>query len=134
MSADKKHIVKAESLPGVDMSVMDLTSLASVKVVLTHVVSPLYKKGISGYISLAARLQPGEVIRVGDFGILYRIVAEARHPKKPDGGILHKVNRADGFSITSQDIDGIHKNQSVVIVSRRTFSQIFNQGTKPFFK
>ena len=127
---DEKIIVKKNNLPGVDLSLVDISLFSSVKVIYTKVVAPMYKKGHYGYIALKDRLDNGDVIQVGDYKILYRILGQMRF--SPEGGILHKVKRVDAFNITSQDIQGIHTGNTARITNRRSYDQIMAQISKPY--
>lgn len=127
---NKKIIVKKHNLPGVDLSLIDISMLSAVKVIYTKVVAPMYKKGHYGYIALKDRLDDGDVIKVGDFGMLYRSLKQERF--SPEGGILHKVKRVDNFNITSHDLNGIHKGDTARITNRRSYDQIFAQISKPY--
>ena len=124
---------KEFNFPGVNLALLEIAgSTSSVRVVVTKVVTPLYKKGPYAYISLKDRLDDGEVIRVGAYEIHYRSKGQKRG--KPDGGILHRVVRVDGENITQHDIDGIKKGDTAFITNRRTYTQIFNQKIKPYTK
>lgn len=121
---DETKIVKAQYYPGgVDLTIADLTPVHTVRVCVTKVVEGILKKGHQSYITLKDQLLPKEIIQVGDYDILYKIVTLPKAHRK--GGWTHKIIRVDGYNITQHDINGTREKQRVLIKSRESFQQIF---------
>lgn len=124
---DKKIIVKSSYLHGVDMSIADLVRVSAIPVSITYTTSEMYKKGSQAFVVLKDKLMPGEVIQVGDYSIKYKIVSLVSPHES--GGWVHRVKRVDGYNITQLDIDGIHPKQKTLIVSRKSYNQIWDEAT-----
>lgn len=126
MASDEinKIILKSEHLPGVDLSVLDLRLVSSVKVGITKVTKPIYKVGKLTYIGVKEKLDNGDVIQVGNRALLYKV---RRHKKADDKyWNIYEIKRIDGSFTTSLDMEATKVGQKVRIVSRQSFEQIFN--------
>lgn len=119
-----KIIMRSNRLQGVQKSFNNLEMVSSVRVGVTKLTSKIFKeKGIS-YIGTRESLSVGDVIQVGNFSILYKVVKY--HKKTDDKGNIYRIKRVDGFNITSLDIDGTKVGQKVIIKNRRSYQDIFN--------
>ena len=119
-----KIIMRSNRLQGVQKSFNNLEMVSSVRVGVTKLTSKIFKeKGIS-YIGTRESLSVGDVIQVGNFSILYKVVKH--HKKTDDKGNIYRIKRVDGFNITSLDIDGTKVGQKVIIKNRRSYQDIFN--------
>lgn len=130
MNVGDKNDNKVKNWPGVNYASVDFGMVSSVKVTTTRVVQPIFKKGRFGYIALKDILDIGDVIKVGNFELLYRCLNQEK--PKSGGGYLHKIKRVDNNSITEHDLSSIHKGDKVHITNRRSFDQMFLQATKPY--
>lgn len=112
MSVDKEKIIlKTDRLEGVDKSIYDYTQLQTVPIVQTRVSKSMYKRGRHTFLGIKERTNVGDVIRVGDFRILYRVIKLVR--MEVHGGI-YKILRVDGSNTTQLDLDGARKGKRVV--------------------
>lgn len=124
MADNDKLIIKTESLPGVDLSVVDLTLVSSVKVGITIVKKVMYKKWGKTYIGVRDQLDAGDVIQVGNLGIKYKVQKLVQLTDRE--GYIYRVRRVDDANTTQLDIDAIALKDKVRIVSRKTFEQLMN--------
>lgn len=125
MSVEDKIIIKRVRLEGQDLSLIDFRQVASVPMSVIKVSGPMFKKGLQTFITLAEGVEPGDIIQVGNYGIKYKIVKFAKMTVK---GRLFRVIRVDGFNITQHDIDGIKIGQKARVVSRKSFTQLFEEA------
>lgn len=124
MVDNEKIILKTDALPGVDMSIIDLSAVHTVRINVTEVTNIMYKIGRQTFIGIKEPLDVQDIIQVGGLGLKYRV---RKLEKMTDrNGYIYKVKRLDGASTTQLDIDAIHLGQKVRVVSRRTFEQMFN--------
>jgi hypothetical protein len=119
-----KIILKRSALPGVDMSISDFTQVHTVKVVWSKVTKKMYKEYKQTFIGLKDKLDAGDVIRVGNLGLSYRVIKLSKVTEKE--GFIHRVQRLDGNSTTLTDIDAIEVGDKVKITNRRSFEQMIN--------
>jgi hypothetical protein len=120
----KKIILKRDALPGVDMSISDFTQVHTVTVVWTSVTKKMYKKFKQTFIGIKEKLNAGETIRVGNLGLMYRVIKLTEYTENE--GFIHRVQRVDGASITGTDIEAIEVGDKVKITNRRSFEQMIN--------
>lgn len=121
---NNKIILKTNSLPGIDMSVIDLSLVSSVKVGITKVTNKIYKIRSQTFIGTRDQLDVQDIIQVGFFGIKYRV---RKLEKMTDrNGYIYKIRRLDGAATTSLDMDAVKLGAKVRIVNRKTFEQLFN--------
>jgi hypothetical protein len=119
-----KIILKRSALPGVDMSISDFTQIHTIKVVWSKVTKKMYKEYKQTFIGLKDKLDAGDVIRVGNLGLSYRVIKLSKFTEKE--GFIHRVQRLDGNSTTLTDINAIELGDKVSITSRRSFEQMIN--------
>lgn len=126
MSEPTKTVMKHNSWPGIDQSIIDFDQVHTVKVLRTKIVETLHKKGIIAYIGVKDGLLSGEIIQFGNFGQKYKVVGPTKKVL-PHGGYQYRVKRVDGYSITGTDIEATAVGQVVKIKNRRSFDTMFNQ-------
>lgn len=124
MADNNKLIIKTESFPGVDLSVVDLTLVSSVKVGITIVKKVMYKKWGKTFIGVRDQLDAGDVIQVGSLGLKYKVQKLVQLTDRE--GYIYRVRRVDDANTTQLDIDAIVLKDKVRIVSRKTFEQLMN--------
>jgi len=88
----------------------------------SKVVKGIYKRGAIAYIGLMEGLAPKEKIKVGNLGLRYMIVGQAKE-MLPTGGYIYRIKRVDGANITQLDIDSVLIGQKAIITNRRTTRQ-----------
>ena len=115
---------KADSRGGFDYSFNNLETLASVKMVINKVTFPIYKVKSTSYIGLKERMDDGDIIEVGLYKKLYRIIKHKAIDAKR--GNIYQIKRVDGASITSFDIDAVKIGQKVKVKNRKSFQTMFN--------
>ena len=119
-----KIIMRSNRLQGVQKSFNNLEMVSSVRVTVTKLTSKIFKEKGIAYIGTRESLSVGDVIQVGNFSILYKVV---KHQSKTDDkGNVYRIKRVDGFNITGLDIDGTEVGQKVIIKNRRSYQDIFN--------
>ena len=119
-----KIIMRSNRLQGVQKSFNNLEMVSSVRVTVTKLTSKIFKKKGIAYIGTREPLSVGDVIQVGNFSILYKVVKH--QSKTEDKGNVYRIKRVDGFNITGLDIDGTEVGQKVIIKNRRSYQDIFN--------
>lgn len=117
-------ILKRPALPGVDMSVVDLELVSTVKVRVTIVKKPIYKIKGQTFIGTRDQLDKMDVIQVGSLRLKYRVMKLAKMTDYD--GYIYRIKRIDGASTTGLDIDATALGQKVSIVNRPTFDDLFN--------
>jgi len=115
---------KAHNRGGFDYSFNNLETLASVKMVWNVVTRPIFKERSRAFIGLKEFMDDGDVIQVGIYDKLYRIVKFEK--MDPKGGNLYEIHRVDNANITDFDIDATKKGQKVKIKNRKSYEQMFN--------
>lgn len=124
MEDDKKIKFKAHSRGGFDLSFNNLEMLSSVKMVINKVTAVIYKEKFISYIGLRERMDNGDVIAVGHYKVLYKIISHKAVTTKK--GNIYRIKRVDGSNITQFDIDAVEVGQKVLVTNRKTFRQIFD--------
>lgn len=121
----EKIVLKRSALPGVDMSIVDLTQVHTVKVRFTIVKKPMYKVRRQTFIGTRDQLDKMDVIQLGPLKLKYRVLKLA---KMTDfDGYIYKIKRIDGEATVGVDIDNADKiGQKVSIVNRPTFENLFS--------
>lgn len=119
-----KIILKRSMLPGVDMSISDFTMAHTVRVVVTKVTETMNKVGSKTYIGTLDQLDDGEVFQVGSLGLLYRVIK--RINSYTAQRYYYQIQRLDGNSTTSVDLNAVKSGQKMKLVGRRTFQQMIN--------
>ncbi len=114
---------KFEQWDGPHMHTFDFTQLHTSPPTVSICTKPIWKKSSMAFIGVKQNMLPGEVIRVGNLGIKYKIVSVV---SRDEDGFHYRIKRVDGASITSLDIDATKKGDKVKIVNRRTFQQEIN--------
>lgn len=115
---------KADSRGGFDYSFNNLETLASVKMVINKVTFPIYKEKSAAYIGLKERMDDGDIIEVGLYKKLYRIIKHKAIDAKK--GNIYQIKRVDGYSITNFDIDATKVGQRVRVKNRKSFQTMWN--------
>lgn len=131
MAFDKENnkiILKRDNLPGVDLSVLDLTLLGSVKVRVSKVTKTMYKEHSLTFIGTRDMLNKGDVIQVGNLGLKYRVLKLSKVTDRE--GYIHRIKRVDNGSTTITDLSNVSVGQTIMIVNRKTFEQIFEEGSQ----
>lgn len=121
--SQKEIILKAQYRGGFDYSFNNLESLSSVKILYTHVTTPIFKKGRESFIGVKEFLDDRDVIEVGLYDKLYRVVKMKLRGGK--GGNIYQIKREDNASITNFDIDATKVGQVVKIKNRKSYKQLF---------
>lgn len=119
---EKVVIPKAGKRGGFDMSFNNLETFTSVKIRRTKVTGPLHHVKSSYFITIKDRLQVRDVLQLGDFEVLYRVIA---FPKVTPKGGLYRILRVDGANITQHDIDAIKVGSVAIIKNRKSYEKIF---------
>lgn len=122
---DEKVILKRSALPGVDMSIVDLELVSTVKVRVTIVKKVMYKIRRQTFIGTRDQLDDLDVIQLGTLKRKYRVM---KLVKLDDyGGYIYRIKRIDGEPTIGIDIDNANTlGQKVSIVNRPTFDDLFN--------
>lgn len=126
MDNDKgKIILKRSALPGVDMSVVDLELVSTVKIRVTILKKVMYKIRRQTFIGTRDQLDDMDVIQLGSLRLKYRVI---KLIKLDDyGGYIYRIKRIDGEPTIGIDIDNASKlGQKINIVNRPTFDDLFN--------
>lgn len=122
---DEKVILKRSALPGVDMSVVDLELVSTVKVRVTIVKKVMYKIRRQTFIGTRDQLDDLDVIQLGALKRKYRVMKLVRLDDY--GGYIYRIKRIDGEPTIGIDIDNANTlGQKVSIVNRPTFDDLFN--------
>lgn len=125
MSAEDKIIIKRVRLEGEDLSLIDFRQVASVPMSVIKVTGPMFNTGTQYFITLSEGLEPGDIVQLGNYGIKYKIVKFSKMTVK---GRLYRIIRVDGYNITQFDIDGVSIGQKARVVSRKSFTQLFEEA------
>lgn len=124
MDNNNKVVLKRSELPGVDMSIVDLELVSTVKVRVTIIKKPIHKIKGQTFIGTRDQLDKMDVIQTGNLKQKYRVM---KLVKLTDyDGYIYRIKRLDGTSTTSLDIDATAVGQKVSIVNRPTFDDLFN--------
>ena len=130
MDNNNKVILKRSELPGVDMSIVDLELVSTVKVRVTIIKKSIYKIKGQTFIGTRDQLDSMDVIQTGNLKQKYRVM---KLVKLTDfDGYIYRIKRLDGTSTTSLDIDATAVGQKVSIVNRPTFDDLFNYACSHF--
>jgi len=123
---DKKDkvILKSYAQPGIDLSVVDLTLVSTVKIRFTKVTKLMYKKGWLTYIGTKDQLDVHDVIQLGCLKLKYKVQKLEKMTDRE--GYIYKIRRIGNHNTTQLDIDNAVLGSSVHIVNRQTFDQLFN--------
>lgn len=128
MSVDKdidegKTIIKSDALPGVDKSNSDYTLLSTIQPSCTVVTKAIWKVKGKTFIGVKQHVQPGNVIRVGNMGLTYKVIRlmKVEGTRNGKGGMIFRIKRADGNLTTNVDLDNIFKGQTVKILGRQNY-------------
>ena len=84
----------------------------------------MFKKFGQTFIGLKDKLNAGEVIKLGDLGLQYRVIKLTEYTEFE--GFIHRVQRVDGALTTTTDIEAIELGDKVKITNRRSFEQKIN--------
>jgi hypothetical protein len=114
---DKDIILKSERLEGVDKTLFSYEQFQSVPLVKTRVTTAMYKSGNTTYVGTKERLVAGEVIRIGNLQLKYRVISARRFNVK---GGLYTIRKVESAPITQLDLDNGTVGSEVRILSRRT--------------
>lgn len=126
MDKPEKVIVKSEPWRRINYTYSDLYAVNTVPVKRTVVTQLMTKVHLITYLGTKERLNDGDVIRVGNLGICYRV---KKHHKVSDvGGNIYVLKRMDGAFVTSLDINAIKLGDVVEILNRESFEQLFNKA------
>jgi len=98
-----KIILKRSELPGVDMSLVDLEMVSTVKILISVVKKPIFKIKGATFIGTKDQLDKMDVIQVGNLGIKYRVVKLQKMTDRE--GYIYRIRRMDGSSTTILDIE-----------------------------
>jgi hypothetical protein len=121
---NEKVILKRSALPGVDMSIVDLELVSTVKIRVTIVKKAIFKIKGKTFIGTRDQLDKMDVIQLGNFKLKYRVM---KLEKMTDyDGYIYRIKRMDGNSTTNLDINATAIGQKVGIVNRPTFDSLFN--------
>ena len=123
MSEENKVVIpKPAGRGGFDMSFNNLETFTSVKIKRTSVTGKMYNKFSSYFVTIKDRVNEGEVLQMGVFKYLYKVVKVVKITTK---GPLLKVKRLDGVNMTQHDIDSINLDSVVIIKNRKSFDKLF---------
>lgn len=126
MAESEKLIIKSEPLRRINYTYSDLYDVASVPVKRTVVTKLMTKVKLVTYLGVKERLNDGDVIRVGNLGICYRV---KKHHKATDkNGNIYVLKRLDNAFVTSLDINAIKLGDKVEILNRESFEQLFDKA------
>jgi hypothetical protein len=121
--SDEKIILKAQNRGGFDMSFNNLESFSSVKIVINEITFPIFKEKRTALVGVKEFLDDRDVIELGIYKKLYRVVRLHRRDIKK--GNIYQIKRVDGASITQFDIDATAKGQKFKIKNRKSYKQLF---------
>ncbi len=121
--SEEKITFKAKNRGGFDYTFNNLETLASVKMIWNETTTAIFKENGIAYIGMKECLDNGDIIELGTFKVLYRVV----HHKKVDVklGNIYQIVRIDKSTITAFDIDNTFPKQRVRIKNRKSFETIF---------
>lgn len=114
----ERVILKDHTYPGINKAIFDF----DLKPLKAKVLEPMFKKGPKTYICLATLVLPGEVIRVGNLGIRYRVQQE-NYQIGNTGGYIVRIKRLDGNNTTQTDINAVQVGMFAKIAGRKNFQQ-----------
>lgn len=120
---DNKIILKRSELPGIDMSLVDLEIVGTVKVRVTIIKKKMYVVKGKTFIGTRDQLDNMDVIQLGNFGIKYRVMSLEKMTDYE--GYIYRIKRLDGYNTTDLDINATEVGQKVKIVNRQSFEQLF---------
>jgi len=123
---DKKEkvIIKSVSQPGIDLSVVDLTLVSTVKVRFTKVTKLMFKKKWLTYIGTKDQLDVHDVIQLGCLKLKYKVQKLEKMTDRE--GYIYKIRRIGDSNTTQLDLDNVKLGDTVHIINRKTFDQMFN--------
>lgn len=121
---NEKVIVKSYAQPGIDLSVVDLTLVSTVKPRFTKVTKLMYKEKWFTYIGTRDQLDVHDVIQVGCLKLKYKVQKLEKMTDRE--GYIYKIRRIGDHNTTTVDLDNVELGGSIHIVSRKTFDQMFN--------
>lgn len=120
---DNKIILKRSELPGIDMSLVDLEIVGTVKVRVSIIKKKMYTIKGKTFIGTRDQLDNMDVIQLGNFGIKYRVMSLEKMTDYE--GYIYRIKRLDGHNTTELDINATAVGQKFKIVNRQSFEQLF---------
>ncbi len=116
---------KSHSRGGFDYSFNNLEMLSSVKMIWNVTASQIFKKNKQAYVGMKEFLDDNDIIELGTFRLLYRVLRRVQWYGK-EKGYIYSIERVDGELITQFDIDASKVGQRVRVKNRKSFDQLFD--------
>jgi hypothetical protein len=114
---EDKIVIKPKSFPGVDRALFDI-QVGPKKIRIT---GKLFKRGLTTYVPLEGHVLAGEVLRMGNLSITYRV--KGGNAISENENLCFPIQRVDGFNITNTDINAVIPGKYATVVNRKTFQQ-----------